>query len=119
MVEVALDAGLDTLAAYADGGVRYINHAGGVSVVEPGPLQAQVDVLLASARPVVAAIGPWHGERPPAPPTGSARLGFLVGDEYYFGQAPTEALAADALAGPVLRAATNLLAAVALDTAPG
>ncbi|MEZ6021961.1 MAG: hypothetical protein R3C16_00725 [Hyphomonadaceae bacterium] len=34
IAEVALDLGLDTLAAYADGRVRYINQAGGMSIIE-------------------------------------------------------------------------------------
>jgi len=112
VVEVALEAGLDTLAAYADGSVRYINHAGGVSVVEPGALDDAAAALVTAAGPVVAAIGPWEAERLAAPPQGSVRLSFLVGDRLYFGQGPIEALAADPLAGPVLAAATALLGAV-------
>jgi hypothetical protein len=113
IVEIALDEGLDTLAAYADGRVRYINHAGGMTIVEvDSPLRAQVDGLLLAAQPVVARIGPWHGERLPPPPTGQARLTFLVGGDLYFGQAPFEALAADPMAGPVLSTATALLTAL-------
>lgn len=112
VVEVALPEGLDTLAAYADGGVRYVNRGGGMSVIEPGPLLEQVHGLLASARPVVATIGPWQDERLPPPPPGNVRLTFLVGADLYFGQGPTDAIAADLLAGPVLTAATELLTAV-------
>jgi hypothetical protein len=114
IVEVALEAGLDTLAAYADDRLRYINHGGGVSIVEAGsPLAAQVEAVMLAAAPVVAAIGPWQGDRQPPPPTGQARLTFLVGAELYFGQGPAAALAGDALAGPVLRTATTLLAVLA------
>src|SRR6188474_2086582 len=82
IVEIALDEGLDTLAAYADGRVRYINHAGGMTIVEEGsPLRAQVDGLLLASQAVVARIGPWRGDRLPPPPTGQARLTFLVGGE--------------------------------------
>jgi len=113
IVEIALDEGLDTLAAYADGRIRYINHAGGMSMVEDGtPLRAQVDGLLLASRSVVGKIGPWAGDRLPPPPTGQARLTFLVGGDLYFGQAPFEALANDAMAGPVLNSATNLLSAL-------
>lgn len=113
IVEIALDEGLDTLAAYADGRIRYINHAGGMTIVEEGsPLRAQVDGLLLAAQPVVARIGPWQGDRLPPPPVGQARLTFLVGGDLYFGQAPFEALAADPMAGPVLSTATALLSAL-------
>jgi hypothetical protein len=113
VVEIALDEGLDTLAAYADGRVRYINHAGGMTIVEEGNLlAAQVEALMLAAQPVVNAIGPWTGERQPPPPTGQARLTFLVGGELYLGQGPFGALAGDAMAGPVLTAATTLLMAV-------
>ena len=113
IVEIALDEGLDTLAAYADGRIRYINHAGGMTIVEEGsPLRAQVDGLLLASQSVVARIGPWEGDRLPPPPAGQARLTFLVGGDIYFGQAPFEALAADPMAGPVLSTATALLTAL-------
>lgn len=113
IVEIAMEGGLDTLAAYADGRVRYINHAGGVVVVEEGSMLAsQVGALLLAARPVVAAIGPWQDDRLAPPPAGEARLTFLVGGDIYFGQAPFAALATDGLAGPVIAAATTLLQAV-------
>jgi hypothetical protein len=110
IVEIGLDAGLDVLAAYADHRVRYLNHAGRVAVIEDQALLAEeVDALLEAARPVVAAIGPWDGERRPAPTAGVLRLSFLVGDDLYFGEGPVEALANDAMAGPVFGAATRLL----------
>lgn len=113
IVEIALDEGLDTLAAYADGRIRYINHAGGMTIVEEdSPLRAQVDGLLLASQSVVANIGPWQGDRLPPPPAGQARLTFLVGGDIYFGQAPFQALAADPMAGPVLSTATALLTAL-------
>jgi hypothetical protein len=113
VVEISMDEGLDTLAAYADGQVRYINHARGMTIVEePRLLLAQVEALMLVCRPVVAAIGPWQGERQPPPPADQARLTFLVGGDLYLGQGPFEALAADAMAGPVLRVATTLLQAI-------
>ena len=113
IVEIALDEGLDTLAAYADGRIRYINHAGGMSMVEDGTaLRAQVDGLLLASQSVVGKIGPWAGDRLPPPPTGQARLTFLVGGDLYFGQAPFAALAGDLMAGPVLNTASALLSAL-------
>ncbi len=37
------------------------------------------------------------------------RMTFLVSDRLYFGQAPMEALQADALAGPVVNSSMRLL----------
>ena len=55
IVEIALDEGLDTLAAYADGRIRYINHAGGMSMVEDGTAAAR-----AGRRPAPGvAVGRW------------------------------------------------------------
>jgi hypothetical protein len=113
IMEIALDEGLDTLAAFADGSVRYLNHTGSGSIVEaPGLFASQVEAVLLASKRVVAAIGPWEGDRLPPPPTGHARLTFLVGGQLYFGEGPFEALARDRLAGPVLAAATTLLQAV-------
>jgi len=114
IVEIGLDEGLDALAAYADGRVRYLNHAGPVSIWEGDPtIRPEVDGLLAAAGPVAAAIGPWQGPRRPPPGPGILRLTFLVGAEIRFGEGPIATLAADRMGGPVFAAATRLLQAVA------
>lgn len=122
IVEVGLEEGLDVLAAYADGGVRYVNHAGGATIAEADPtLEPAVRALLAAAEPVARAIGPWRDARRP-PGAGTLRLTFLVGGEIRFGEGPVEALAADPMGGPVFAAAGRLLAAVAdrtVDRQPG
>ena len=62
-------AGLDTLAAFADEGVRYINHTGKMSIFE-GPIAAlspAVNRLLEAARAVVARIGPGTSRACPRP----------------------------------------------------
>ena len=41
IVEVPLQQGLDTLAAYPDGRVRYLNQSGKVSIFEGGPLEVE------------------------------------------------------------------------------
>lgn len=114
IVEMALDDGLDTLAAYADGSVRYINHTGRMSIVE-GPLPAlapAIDKLFAESRKVVASIGPWDRDRLPPPKRGQARLTLLVADGLYVGEGPRRMFERDGLAGPVLTAATKLLVRV-------
>jgi hypothetical protein len=114
IVEVPQDGGLDTLAAYGDGGVRFLHHTGRMTIVE-GPLAAlepHVRRILAAAAPIVARIGPWDQPRLPPPGAGRIRLSFLVSDGLYFGEGPMPALAADPLAGPLITHATALLQAV-------
>jgi hypothetical protein len=53
VAEVAVGNGHDVLAAYRDGSVRYLNHAGPVSVVESGAARA------AGARRLEAAVDAW------------------------------------------------------------
>lgn len=86
VVEVALADGLDLLAAYADHSARYWNHAGS-GVVWDAP-DAEMD--------------PWI-ER------GDVRLNLLTPAGLCFGEGPFDALAKDAMGGPLIAAATELM----------
>jgi hypothetical protein len=114
VVEVGMEGGLDTLAVYADGRMRYINHTGKMSIMEPAPaeLKASGDDVLKAAQAAAAMIGPWEKKRLPAPKQGNGRLTFLVTDGLYFGQGPQDKIAGDAIGGPVLMAAAQLLTAI-------
>ena len=111
IVEVPLEHGLDTLAAFADRGVRYINQTGKLSVFEGGvlPLQPAVHALLAASQMLVDRIGPWDRPRLGPPKAGNVRMTFLVSDGLYFGEGKFADLSRDALGGPVIQAATVLL----------
>lgn len=111
IIEVALDEGLDVLAAYSDGRARYINYSEKLIVWEsPNETSNQlVQSLLAEGSKVVKQIGPWEEARLPYPPTGNVRLTFLVSDQIYFGQGPIDVLFNDPMGGPVLDAATQLM----------
>ncbi len=110
IIEVGLSDGLDTLAAFSDGGVRYINHSGRMIVVEgTDKFRPLVNRLFESASLVVARIGPWDKPRRPPPGKGTLRLTFLVSDGLYFGEGPMDGFAQDALAGPVFREGTELM----------
>lgn len=113
VVEVPLESGLDTLAAYADGRVRYVNQSGKMSIIEDAhsPLRGKALALVEAAKPLVARIGPWTEARRPPPQGQNGRLSFLVSDGLYFGEGPMSALSADALGGPVVKAAVELLVA--------
>jgi hypothetical protein len=76
IVEIPLSAGLDTLAAYSEGGVRYINQTGKLAVFEGvASMQHRVQNLLQASQPIVDRIGPWeHSRLPPAEACRKGRL---------------------------------------------
>jgi hypothetical protein len=122
IVEMPLEGGLDVLAAYSEGGVRYINHTGKLTVVEGRiePLARFVDELFAVTAPVVAQMGPWGKDkaRLPPPEPGNVRLSFLVSDGLYFGQGPLTVMEQGAMGGPIIRQASLLLQAVVAMNTP-
>jgi hypothetical protein len=104
-------AGLDLLAAYPERTARFYAGTGGGIVWEwPDPtLDAHIGALLDAAKAVLDRIGPWTQPRLPPPPPDHIRLNFLAASGLHFGQAPFAVFEQDALAGPVVRAATGLL----------
>ncbi|MGB7196114.1 MAG: hypothetical protein WBD81_21880 [Collimonas pratensis] len=111
IVEVPVAGGLDTLAAYPDGRVRYINHTGKLAVFEGGveQLEAKAKALVASAIPAVNNMGPWEERRLPPPSKGNVRMTFLVSDGLYLGQGPFALMEKEPLAAPVIQNAGGLL----------
>jgi hypothetical protein len=114
VVEVGLDPGLDALAAYRDGGVRYLHHSGRMSIVEgpDTPLQPAVDALLAASAMLVQRLEPSRVPRRPPPARGSLRVTFIASEGTYWGEGPLAAMSADPMAAPVVDRATRLLQAV-------
>jgi hypothetical protein len=118
VVEVPLGGSLDALAVFADGRIRYLNHSGKVAAFEATPATMEHDrqrLMQASAN-AVARIGPWDKPRLPPPAEGKVRLTFLVSDGLYFGEGPSSAIARDAIGGPVLQSATQLLLKIVAAT---
>jgi hypothetical protein len=111
IVEVPLQQGLDVLAAYPDGRVRYLNQSGKVAIFEGGPpqVEALARELVRASQGLVNQIGPWKEKRLPPPRAGNVRITFLVSDGLYFGEGPFQALQQDAVGGPVLSKAAQLL----------
>lgn len=114
VLDVPMDQGLDTLAAYADYSCRYLNWSGKGTIWEhpTDALDQLIDRLFEAGRTLVAQIGPWHGPRPRLPPR-MARISLLCPGGLYFGQAAYAVLLEDAMAAPVLKAGTALLQALA------
>jgi hypothetical protein len=117
IVEVGMQDGLDVLAAYPDGNVRYINHKESLSVYEPAPKGWMPNILklLAAAQDVIEQIGPWEKPRIAPPTAGMIRMSFLVSDGLYFGQGPMAMMERDAMVKPVIVASVELLKLVAAD----
>lgn len=114
IAEVRFERGLDVLAVYADGRIRYINQTGRPTIFEGAPpnvanLAART---IAAAKNVITHIGPWDKPRLAPPPLGSIRLSFLVSDGLYFGQGPWPGMDRDPIAAPLIAAFGQLLSAV-------
>jgi len=111
VVEVALDNGLDIVAAYADGTARYFNYTGAAIIWErpDDSLDETVNSLLDTGREVIERIGPWEEARPAAPPTGQVRLNLLAPSGLHFGQGGFDVLASDPMGAPLIAAATRLM----------
>src|SRR6185436_9017307 len=103
--------GLDVLAAFSEGGVRYINQSGKAVIFEgkANPVERLGQELVAAAQPVVDKIGPWEQPRLAPPGAGKVRITFVVSDGLYFGEGPLAALQRDPMAGPILARASELL----------
>lgn len=112
IVEVPLELGLDTLAAYRDGGVRYLNQGGKVVVIDGDDVGRTADIttlLIKAAQLLVNVIGPITGERKPPPPAGNVRMTFVVSDGLYTAEGSFATFQQDAHGGPVLNIAGALL----------
>lgn len=112
VVEVEVDgAGVDTVAAFADGTARYLNHSGAAVVWEADDqvIRARVLALINAAAPVRTVAGPADEAEPPRPGPGMALIAVLTDEHPMLGIGPFDALAADPVGGPVLRAAFDLM----------
>ena len=110
IVEVPQTEGLDVLAAFAEGGVRYLNQSGKVVVLEGvAPVESLAKELVAVSQTAVDQIGPWDKARLAPPLLGKIRMTFLVSDGLYFGEGPWPEMQSDPLAGPVIDKALALL----------
>lgn len=115
VVEVGLEAGVDLVAAYADGAARYFNAQGGGIIWEAQnsknhPVIAQdIHVLLQIAAAVIQYIGPLEGPRPHPPTNGYARINLLTPIGLHCGEGPYDVLAADELGRPLISSAFKLM----------
>jgi hypothetical protein len=115
VLDVPMEKGLDTLAAYEDGSARYINFSGRAIVWEARGEDRDVDTrlgtLMAAGRALAAAIGPWTEARPPLG-MGNARISLLTPSGLHFGEGPFTAMARDPMAAPLFNAGAMLMQAL-------
>ncbi len=113
ILEVPLDNGLDTLAVFSDGRIRYINQSRRIVVMETPPpnVHAKATEVLAAAQTIVDKIGPWAKPRlpPPTPMEADMRMTFLLSDGLYFGQGSFANLQRDPMSAPLVRFSGQLL----------
>jgi hypothetical protein len=111
IIEFPQANGLDTLAAFADGRVRYINQTGKPGIFEGAPpkVVAKAYVLMRVSQVAVDLHGPSDEPRRPPPASDLVRLSFLVSDGLYVGEASYESFMDDPAGEPVLTAGGDLL----------
>ena len=114
VVETPLPRGLDAMAAYIDGRVRYIHGSGKQIVIERDveSTRASRKALLAAAQDIVDELTPLEELRSPPPKSPNVRVTSIVSDGLYVGEANVEELTHDPLGGPILRATGDLVTAV-------
>lgn len=113
VLDVPLEQGYDTLAAYEDHTARYLNQAGGAIIwhAEDATMDALVDALLSAARPLLATVGVWESARPPLT-SGRARISLLTAEGLHFSEGSFEKLSTDSSTGAVFTAGVALMAAL-------
>jgi hypothetical protein len=111
VVEVALPGGLDTLAAYRDGRVRYLHHSGRSVLVDARVpvLDPLVDTLLDASGRAVHEAQPWQRAGASAPGPGQVRIAMLTPGGLRRIEGPFDRMQRDPAAGPALLAASRLL----------
>lgn len=111
VVEVALPGGLDALAAYRDGRVRYLNHTGRAVLIDARTplIDPLVDALLAASGHAVPHAPLWQRAPGVGPGPGQVRIVMLTSGGLHRIEGPFDRLQRDAQAGPALLAASHLL----------
>lgn len=119
MAEVAVGRQHDLLVAYADGTVRYLNHAGGVAMVDDVTLEGLTEAVqtwLGVGQRLAEVVGLWDEATLPPLPPGQTRILMLTPGGFRFGQGPDAALRSDPAGSDFLQAATRVLLVVTAHT---
>jgi hypothetical protein len=114
VLEVALEQGNDTLAAYRDLSARFMSHSGKTIVWEARDPQidAHIDQLLNAGQHVAEKIGPWTEPRHAPPTNGNVRVNLLTPSGLHVGEGPFTAFARSPTGGPVIALGAKLMGAL-------
>jgi hypothetical protein len=112
ILEAGEEDGLETLAAYTDYSVVYINSQGETKQwqADQPAIRRQLIDCFTRAAALAERLRPTDLPRFIPPFKGLARITLLLSDGRYFGQGPGHDLGKDPLSGPLIRQANNLLA---------
>ena len=118
IVEVPQKGGLDVLAAYEDGRIRYIHQTGKLAVIEETPheISSKVKELLSASQVAVNRMGSSEKPRRSPPTAGKIRLTFLASDGLYFVEGPFARMQQDPVTRPIAQKASELLQLVVRAT---
>jgi hypothetical protein len=111
VVDVVLESGQETVAAYADHHARYINYTGGGVIWEApdASLNEKIDTLLRVCEPPARQLKPLD-KHPLAPSALNAvQICILTPSGIHHGLGTFEGWSKDAMGGPILVAATDLM----------
>jgi len=113
VLDIPLEQGWDTLAAYDDHTTRYLNQGGGVIVwdVDDPTMNALIDALLDATRPLLATVGVWESARP-ALTAERARISMLTAEGLHFTEGTFEKIAGDPATAQVFAAGAALMSAL-------
>jgi hypothetical protein len=112
LVESGEEDGMDTLAVYADGTVKFISAEGKVSHLDgtrPITLK-KIAELMSMAQQLTTRMEAWAQPRLSPPIKSMVRLTFIATDGYFFGQGEIRILAKDRSGGPIIRQASAIFA---------
>jgi hypothetical protein len=112
IIEAGEKDGLDTLAAYTDYHMVYIDSTGHKKEWSnlKSPKREALISLFRSCADLAAHLKPTDQPRFVPPFAGMVRITLLLSDGRYFGQGPANHLSKDELSGPLIRKAKRLLA---------
>ncbi|HET8934404.1 MAG TPA: hypothetical protein VFN67_13230 [Polyangiales bacterium] len=114
VLEVALEQGNDTLAAYRDCSARFMSHSGKTIVwnAREPQIDAHIEQLLNAGQRVAERIGPWTEARHPPPTNGNVRVNLLTPSGLHVAEGPFTALARSPVGGPVITLGAKLMGAL-------
>ena len=116
VADIPVNGGRDLIIAYRDGGIRYFNHSGKASIVEPSAaptvLHDAGKAWLAVAQQLATLIGPCDKPALPVLAPDQARLLMLTPSGPRFRQGPMNALMGDPKGAGYITAGASVLQAL-------